>query len=60
MKCSHGLAFEVRCPRCFTEAMAQCAEHKKISSVKAPEPKGVSTGPVQTLQDELDCMQRLS
>lgn len=61
MNCSHGLAYEVKCSQCFSEAMARVNEHLAAEIWKQ---KGVAL-PVeqakqQGLQEELDCIQGLS
>lgn len=61
MKCSHGLAFEVPCSQCFSEAMTRVGYREpKISSVKKDEPKVALAGETEGLLEELDCIQGLS
>lgn len=35
MKCSHGLAYEVKCPECYAEAMSREGLVVKSSGVKS-------------------------
>ncbi len=65
MKCSHGLAYEVRCTQCFSEAMARVAVHAvKVSAVGSEVLQGATTlfvaGERVDVQEELDCIQGLS
>jgi len=60
MNCSHGLAYEVKCAMCFSEAMARVVAYVKIEPGKIPEAKGVSAGPVEGVQKEFDRIQEMS
>ncbi len=60
MNCSHGLAYEVKCSRCFSEAMARCAEDAKISAAKSSESQGKGSKSLLDVQEDLDSIQGLS
>jgi hypothetical protein len=60
MICSHGLAYEVKCSMCYSEAMARVMSKVKIESGKIPEAKGVSAGPAEGVQKEFARIQELS
>jgi len=60
MICSHGLAYEVKCSMCYSEAMARVMSNVKTEPGKIPEAKGVSAGPVEGVQKEFDRIQEMS
>lgn len=60
MNCSHGLAYEVKCSMCYSEAMARVMQVAKTEPGKIPEDKGVSAGSVEGVQKEFARIQELS
>lgn len=57
LMCSHGLAYEVKCSKCFSEAMARCVVAEPVKTSVA---EGVATGADRELQEEIDYIQGLS
>jgi len=54
MKCSHGLAYEMKCGLCMSEALARVAEDAKISALKNPVPQGQAAGETGGIQKQVD------
>lgn len=57
MKCSHGLAYEVKCSLCFSEAMARVMSYVNTSGVKNSVPVGQGTGQVNGVQTKVAAVQ---
>ena len=57
MNCSHGLAYEVKCSMCYSEAMARVFATEKTEGVKNSVPMDVLCGVDKGLHSQVDSIQ---